>query len=1241
MRKLLFFTCLLTGISIQFVSAQSYEVTEADINQGYIYKKIWLQEYSIPQVTITETIYQDSIRLPDGVIPDIATHYLQQIGKERKKTFLLLKIPAYNKDAITGIGKRLRSLKINVKEYLAVGNNTMSKNIRTESPLAKGQWYQIAINKTGLYKIDYDFIKKNFSLEPGSLKPENIRVFGNGGNMLAENNAIPRRLGLTENAVELKGMEDGVFNPGDYILFYGVGPTSWTSDTPDIGFIHQKHLYEDRAFYFLNFDQSKGLRVTEQQTSLTANTNVSAYDAFDMHEEDVFNPGKIGKQWWGEEFSNSPGKALTKTISFQTENALSPINAKIYLGAICPASSNFEININGAKVNTVPLDASAKNSDDIVISAKIISESVAAANKIDIELRYNPGVSDGKGFLNFIEINYRSVLAFTGSQILFRDKNSFGVGKVARYELNNSNNATEVWDITDALAPVRMKGQLNGTTFSFTQDAGKLRTFVACKDDQLYLPDFKGIIGNQNIYGQDQVDYIIVTHPLFWDAANRLADFHRQRNNLRVLVLTTTQVYNEFSSGSQDISAIRDMVKMFYDRGTHDGDMPRYLLLMGDASYDYKNRIANNTNYVPTFESAESQYLINGFCNDDFFGFLDDNEDIENTDIPNTLDVGVGRLPVKTAQEADDVVAKILNYKSPASLGPWRISAMVVADNEDNAGPHMEDAEIMLSTVLSNSNVYNGTKVYLDATPIVSTPGGARAPAANKTINDRVARGTFLINYNGHGNTEVLAGERIITLDDYRKWRNFDKLPFIITATCDFGRFDHPEYVSAGEQLVLKRDGGVIAALTTTQLVYQYANRIINRSFLDAQFRHNDRWNTFGDALRIAKNETYLTVPDRGTLINFRKFALLGDPALTPDFPEFKIGIDEVVDPVLEKPVDTIKALGAYMIKGSVRDNTGNILDKFNGKLDVTLFDKPLTIRTITAINKYFKLQQNVIYRGKVSVTNGRFSYTFLVPKDVNDYYSNGRLSSYADNGSQDAAGVDTSLVLGGYSDHPVIENMPPVVKPYMNDSLFRNGGITGANTSLFAILEDETGINVSGNAVGHDLTAILDNDVKNPYVLNDYYETALNTYKRGYVSFPIVNLPNGWHNLRIKAWDANNNSGEGSVNFEVIDGSVVQIRELMNYPNPFTDQTRFVFEHNHPSEQLNALINIYNATGSLVKSISKSFLATSSRSEDITWDGTGNNGITLPSGVYYYRISISTEEARETLGYQKLVLIR
>ncbi len=1240
--------CLLLPAGSVVVTAKeaTIQVSDQNIRAGYIGKRIDLQYYSKPVITITGITYEPVQQLPENALPSTPQKFDIALGLDRKIPFAVVRFPAFSLDD-NGKLQQIKSLTFEYEEVqpqsieLQANRSAAKGTSGTNSPMASGTWYKIAVTSTGLYKIDHSFLATQLGVS--SISTARIRLFGHGGNMLPERNTGTVN-GLTETAIWVNDGGDGSFDPGDYFVFYGQGPVNWNPSADNKLLIQEKNFYEDKGYYFLNFDGVAEKRIQNQGIPPTGNVSVYNYSGTALHEQDLANPQKFGKLWWGEEFSSAPGKQNSQSFTLDLGSVTDSAEFNIHVVNTSSTRGLFNIFLNGQLIENA--DVAPTNNYDYapkaaghLVTAKLPYNSSSATIRID----YSTAANDGSGWLDYIRINYRRPLAINGNSLLFSDLQSVGTGNIATYHLANANGATQVWDVTDPQNPVLMNGSLNGNTYTFTQYADQLHNYAAMNNSNMDAPEYLGTVPNQNLYGSGQVDYIIVTYPDFKPAAEKLAQFHRQRSGIKVMVATTTQVYNEFSSGGQDISAIRNLARMFYERaGMDEAKMPKYLLLMGDASYDYKNRISGNTNYAPTFEARESFEFLATYSNDDFFGFLDEGEDIERYDIINALDIGVGRIPAKSQQEADNVVNKIIHYKSPATLGAWRLSTMYVADDKDNAGDHLGDAEVMNNIVTQNSTIHNPSKVYLNAIPLVSTPGGQRAPEANKSINDGIFKGLFLLNYSGHGNTTVLAHERIVTKDDYNKWRNIDKLPFMVTATCDFGQFDQPSFVSSGEELMLKWNGGVIATLTTTHLVYAYANEMLNREFLSAQFQHiNGKWNTFGDAMRIGKNSAYSAGLEAGVIENFRKFALLGDPALEPNFPEFFVHTEAVKDGGTGQPTNTISALGEYNIDGKVTDVNGNVLDYFNGTLAVTIFDKPRTVKTINGQERTFKVQNNTIYKGKATVNNGHFSFSFIAPKDLNYELGNGAISYYADNGQTDAAGRDTALTIGGFSDNPNLENNPPVITAFIKDSLFKNGGLTGTNTAIFAILEDETGINVSGNSVGHDLVAILDGDVSKPYIMNDYYETAPNTYKRGYVYFPVEGIPDGRHRFTIKAWDVNNNSGEGHVDFVVADGQVVEVQNLMNYPNPFRDLTHFVFEHNHPDESLKAEINIYNTAGVFVRKLTQDFISTGSRSNEITWDATDNNGAKLPAGVYIYRMMISTENGIKTTAYQKLVLVR
>ncbi|MDI9318838.1 MAG: type IX secretion system sortase PorU [Phycisphaerales bacterium] len=1252
-KSIFFFTFYFASFSIwgQTIERSIVSSESKMLNNGFYVQKIVLNNNEVPQIKIEQQEFVFSKLIVSDSLLNSANTVKVDIGVERKKTYAFVRIPAFRKNE-QGVLEQLKQYTIKITEKsttpnLAASASAQSKTTTTSSVLANGSWQKISIDKRGVYKVDYDFVKNTLG-QVGSISSPSIRLFGNGGTMLYEANAVPRPYDLLENAIEMYDGGDGIFGAGDYFLFYANGPTEWLKDSVNQQFKHRTNLYADKSYYFISFDNGLGLRINNASAAGSATSTVTSYNEYALHEKELVNLGLFGKVWWGETFGFNGSLSNTQTISFPLPDISDSVKFNYQLAnASVNGNGKFTVTLNSTLIGNhdnihgiTGVDGdnpgvSVQNSGTVL---------VPSSGTLNFNILYEKYSPNAKGYLDYIEINTRRRLAIpTSGQITFRDWISVAPASVAQFNIQNANSNTLVWDVTNPLQPLHIVGTLAGSTYSFVQNANTLREYAATNNNFMTV-QYVGTVPNQNLHGLSQTDYVIVTHPDMMEAANKLADFHRSYSKLNVETVSIDQVYNEFASGAKDISAIRDFMKMLYDRAGKDASkMPKYLLLLGQASFDYKNIIPNNAKIVPTFETEESLNATYGHCTDDFYALLDSAEDI-TTGKP-LLDIGVGRIPATNADQAMAIINKIIRYKQNEALGVWRLNNVYMGDKEDSGGNHLLDADEMYQTVESASDLYKAQKVYLDNMNIISTPGGPRCPDANKVINDNVFKGAFLLNYSGHGSIYTLSTKRIITQDDYNTWKNPYKMPIMITATCDFSRFDNPALQSAGEKIMLKSDGGAIALVTTTQVVYASSNNPFNKAYLEAQFtKRADGWNSFGDAFRISKN----IVVANGDVINSRKFALLGDPALIPDFPRYDVVTDSaksLSSTGVASSADSIKSLGRYKIFGSIRNDAGALMADFNGKANITFFDKEqkVSVRTDNSgsSSRTFALQNNIIYKGTATVSNGVFSFEFITPKDINYEFGKGKISYYADNGSIDAAGADTTFTVGGFSDDLFADDDAPVVRAFMNDSLFKDGGLTGTNSVLYAIITDKSGINVSGNFIGHDLTAILDDVAEAPYVLNDYYETAPNTYQRGYVNFPITGLSNGMHTLRIKAWDVFNNSGEGTVRFEVLDGKVVAIRNIATYPNPFRDITHFVFEHNHPNEALKATVYIFNTAGALVRTIEQNFTPTGSNSSEITWDGTGNNGEKLFSGVYPFRIRIATEKNIEDLGYQKVILIR
>ena len=839
-----------------------------------------------------------------------------------------------------------------------------------------------------------------------------------------------------------------------------------------------------------------------------------------------------------------------------------------------------------------------------------------------------------------------------GSQMHFRDMNSVGTGNVSEFVIDNVTSPIQIWEVTDPSTIVRQDHTLNGSTASFRIETDDLRQFVAFDESSFFTPQFSSVIPNQNLHAMDPADMVIVVPPVFLREAERLAQFHRDHDQLRVNVVTTKQVFNEFSSGAQDATAIRDMMKMLYDQAVVPEDVPRFLLLFGDGSYDNKNRLTGNTNFIPSYQSVNSLALISSYVSDDYFGLLDDGEGGWLPGAVETLDLGIGRFPVKTLEEARNCVDKVINYGNPGtavdpfapnltsttSFGDWRNVVCFIGDDEDG-NLHLSQSNRLAIFVDTTYECYNIDKIYFDAYPQVSTPGGQRYPSVNDAIDNRIDQGALLINYTGHGGEVGWAHEGVLDIPMINAWENIKKLPVFMTATCEFSRWDDPGRTSAGELTFLSPNGGAIALFTTVRLVYANTNFDLNKDMYTHVFEPiNGEMPRMGDIFRLTKR-------DNAGVTNTRNFTLLGDPAVRLNYPEHRVKVTSINGNPNLSVADTLNALSKMTISGIVEDINGNKMTNFNGVLYPSVFDKPLTVNTLNNDSQSpktsFKLQKNILYSGKASVTNGDWSFTFIVPKDIAYQFDFGRLSFYGQNGLEDAHGCFDGIVIGGFSSSAASDEQGPEINLFMNDEKFVFGGTTDENPFIYALVSDSNGINTVGNGIGHDITAQLDEESDEIFVLNDFYEANLNSYQTGKVRYPLQDLEPGLHSVRLKVWDIYNNSSEAYTEFVVASSAKLALNHVLNYPNPFTTNTKFFFEHNKQGSALKAQIQIYTVSGRLIKTIDEYVITEGFRSDGISWDGRDEFGDRIGKGVYIYKLKVRTTDGEVAQKTEKLVILK
>ncbi len=1126
---------------------------------------------------------------------------------------------------------------------LCINSEIIAQRIyATNSVLSSGSWYKIAVKQEGVYKIDVNFLNA-LGINTINLSSTSIRLFGNGGAMLDENNAIARQDDLFENAIQMFDGGDGIFNNADYFLFYAKGPNQWLKDSLNQKFIHQKNLYSDSNYYFINIGGT-GKRIQTTPVISNPNITVNSFNERYFYENDLVNLLNSGKVWYGEEFSTVNGNVLNRNFTVDFTGLIN--NSSVTLvtslaGRSVAANSNFLVQVNNQSIQNVNINSVSGYFLDVYATASTQQNNfVPSSTSLSVNFNFTPGVNGAQGWLDFFELHGRKNLSMNNqNQLLFRDWSSVANNNIAQFFISNTTSSTVVWDITNPLQPQQLITNYSSSQTNFINDASRLREYVAFNNTGFLTPVVVGKIANQNLHHSSFANDIIITPSIFLSQAQRLANFHQQQYGYTTVVVTTDQIYNEFASGSSDISAVRDFIKMYFDKAAgNTTQQPKYIVLFGAASFDYKNRIANNTNLVPCYESVNSLDPLLSYVSDDFFGFLNDNDDINNITAPPSLDIGVGRLPARNLTDATTMVDKIIRYHNVQSLGAWRNQNIFVADNGDN-DLHLNDAEKISSDINSTNKLLNSTKIYVDAFPLVSGTGGNRFPDVNNAIVNQLNNGAFLFNYNGHGGYQQLSNNAIFGQTELQKLNNPNKLPLFITATCDFAPYDDPTKNSLGGSLLYGDSTGAIALMTTTRDVFASSNLVMNDNYVQSLFKPdvNGNYLALGDVVKQSKNNTYQNSSD---IINNRKFTLLGDPSIQLAFPKLRLQITSINNQTISSN-DTLQALNKYSFAGKVVDGIGNAISNFNGTLYPTVFDRPQQISTLgndpTSPVTTFSQQTNILYKGKATIQNGTFNFSFVMPKDINYQSGNGRISLYADNGVQDANGIFGNFSTNGGNNF-YADKTGPTIKPYINDTNFVSGGLTDENPLLLVKLYDSSGINTVGTGIGHDITATIDGNEQSIIVLNNYYQAILDSYQQGTVQYQLPTMSEGLHSITIKAWDVADNSNEAIIQFVVKKRASLQIKNLINYPNPFHSKTTFSFEHNQPNGNLNVVIDIYSMSGQLVREIKNTFFDAGSRSCSINWDGKSQYGEKLSNDLYIYRIIVSSNDGSATAS-QKLLL--
>lgn len=1124
------------------------------------------------------------------------------------------------------------------------------------SVLSSGQWYRFYIEKSGVFQLTKGFLG-SLGVNTNSVDPRTIKIYGNGGRMLPLLNSANYPFDVVENAVRFVGEEDGSFDNSDYILFYGEGPTTYNEDSNT-----NINLYTDKTYYYVNVSSGNGKRIQAMPTiGTSADLQINTFQDYQFYEVDEFNLAKLGRLWYGDEFDIES----QRTYDFEFPNLVTdvPVRFKIGVGAVSEIGTTMRVTVNEAVVSNLGLGQITAGS---VLASGTTDDKLLniTSDAIKVTLDYNNnGNPSAKGYLDYINIEATRDLSYAGEQFVFRNRTVNTTPGIVEYTVSNASAVREVWDITDRFNVTNILNSDNQSDLTFKAQSGEEKVYLAFSNSNFFQPlrDGRSTVANQNLKGTifnnsqgefEDIDYIILSPTQFLSQAERLAKINRDQYDLNVKVVDLQSIYNEFSTGSQDIAAIRNFIKYVYDNASTPAKRLQYVCLFGDGSYDYKDRIRNNTNLVPSWYSLNSFNLTNSFVSDDFYAMMDDNEG-GGLLSGDRMDIAIGRILAEDVQRATEMVDKINAYYQPEAYGSWRNNVLLISDDVDIAWEKtLQQTTDGLGTTLGEEKPFiNVTKIHSDAFQQESSAAGDRYPKVNKAVKDAIEVGALVVNYFGHGGEDGLAKERIFDKFDAQEVNNVCKFNLFITVTCEYTKFDDPNRDTAGEFTFWNKNGGAVSLITTTRQIFVTVGQAYNTTLDDYLFAFgSEDYPSIGEALRLTKIDGSVAGSSQKRLV-----FLIGDPAMKLAFPKPNIRLTRVNDVAINQPIDTLKALSYTKMAGEVVDVGGNLLSNYKGTLTATVFDKRIDRKTlgndgITDSNGLiilnFTTLGEVIFKGQATVENGQFEFDFIVPRDIGIPIGNGKVSFYAQTSSplSDQAGANFDIKIGGINENAPEDNIGPVINLFMNDENFVSGGITNESPTLLAKLQDDNGINTA-SGIGHDITAILDGDETNPIILNDYYQADVDDYTNGTVTFPFRDIEPGLHTLTLKGWDVYNNSSTAELQFIVFDkDEELVINNVLNYPNPFVNYTEFWFNHNS-IDPLDVSVQIFTVSGKLVRTLngqtSGGSKSVSSLSKDIIWDGRDDFGDKIGKGVYVYKLKVrSSRLNKQVEKIQKLVIL-
>jgi hypothetical protein len=1095
-------------------------------------------------------------------------------------------------------------------------------------------WCKIFVRERGIYRLTGQELLDAGVSDLGGINPLTLRLF-NGGGLPIQGAREPSSVQswMDECAIRVYDGGDGRIDPSDYVLFYGVGTSDWLDyfNADTLGSFHENGYTEENVYWLTwngSFIANPTPRRVEDKSGapVTSGAYVPASFPARIHVEQntfydpaLFQSGQRWEKWWYQSLSNPGTTGSTSYLyTFNAPNIEPAVACSLTVRLWAPCTLYD------------PWCSSTRHSARVLLNRQLVDE-VIESDWLGINYRKDLA---GRGFWGqesdsvIVTLSsardevYLAWYDFHYGKKLVVDASSFGfsgpdTSAVVRFFLTGVGDTVglRLLDVTDYFGPVGIVDySLTWATDSYnlefedTLQAGSQKQYLLVSDSglksvQRVVPKQFGRLLRDVANG---ADYIIITHESLVSGVDGLRALRETMlsgvSDPLVEVVSTAEIFDEFSWGLEDAGALRDFVMYAYWYWTGGARQISYVTLVGDASYDFRDYYGLGLlNLVPAWENLYDGEIQKQLVTDDFFALLDGSGD-------KFVDVCIGRVPVRNSAEAGVVLdGKLLPYASSPEQGAWRNKAILVADDNTFCGPPNPvldplgyDHVIQTDWVARNNLplVMDKEKVYLTEFPYDTL--SCYKSQAKETFLSSMTEGALVANYIGHGSWNQLAHEQVFQLRDVASVSNRGRLPLFFAGSCKVGKFDEPNEQGLGEALLRHEGGGSVASVAATALAFSWPNYDFNAMFFDVIFPDEtlDSVSTMGLAMLVTKNFWAGSASD----VNYRRYVLLGDPALTPAVPELQVAFDTT-------GIDTIQLGEVVTVSGEITEG-GSIAQWYDGSVDVLVAGSEIERKPAAWVSYY--LPGYPVFHGPATVEQGAFDVTFVVPVDTTVAGPLGRLRGYS-TGAVDGAGVVYPIVVDTTVSAVTDTTGPLVVLRFDDDALY-----VPTQSVLRILLRDEHGINATGAGTSGSVLLQVDRALQ-PVNLTSAFEYSADSYQEGRIDYVLPPLAPGPHSATVVAFDNLGNKGSGELEFEIIETGALSLRDVINYPNPFEDDTYITFELIGEGD---ATIKIFTVSGKLIRELCEGCRVTRGNNQ-FRWDGRDAEGHAVANGVYLYKIEV------------------